>query len=716
MDKTSVKNRIEKLKQEINIHRYNYHVLDKETLSEAALDGLKNELFKLEQQFPEFITSDSPSQRVGGQPLDKFVKSEHLSPMISLYDAFTPEDIRAWEERNFRYLSAKNLKINNNFSYYCELKLDGLALNLKYYQGVFQEGASRGDGRVGENISSNVKTIASIPLELIIPEKKDLAKLDLDSDKLLNHLQSEWIEVRGEAIMTKSTLARLNTKYQAEKKPLLANTRNGAAGSLRQLDPKLSAERKLVFYPYDLIFYKKGKKVNIVPSREKAELLSKMLGFEILPHNILCKNLDEVIAFHRQWEKNRDELDFNIDGLVVKVNDLAMWEKLGTVGKAPRYAMAYKFSAEQGSTIIKDVVWQLGRTGILTPTAILEPVNLLGVIISRATLHNMDEIKRLDVKIGDTVVVERAGDVIPKIVSVFKKLRDGSEQKICTPKKCPNCGSEVVREGEEVALRCSNPRCFAVNLRQIIHFVSKPALDIENIGPKVIEQLLNEGLISDLADLFYLKKEDLLSLDRFAEKSSDNLISAVANKKKILLARFIYALGIRHIGEESAMALANYLNSGLAKKGSTTSVSGFVNFIKKLKEEDFSQIDDFGPKASASIVSFFQDQHNLNILDKLNTAKIRLELKDESEKEESSLAQAYPQIFQKSFALTGTLASLTRDEAKAKIRERGGRILSAISANLDYLIVGQNPGSKEKKAQDLKIKIINEADFLQMIK
>lgn len=716
MEKKQAKNRIEKLKQEINIHRYNYHVLDKETMSESALDGLKNELFKLEQQFPEFVTLDSPTQRVGGKALEKFEKSTHLTPMISLFDAFSPEDMTAWQERNNRFLYGQILPPKNDWSYYCELKLDGLAVNLKYYKGALMEGASRGDGKIGENITSNIKTIETIPLELIIPEKKDLIKLGLDSDRVLEYLNSAWIEVRGEAIMTKKTLAKLNLKYQAENKPILANTRNGAAGSLRQLDPRLSAERKLVFYAYDIIFYHKGKKINIIPSRAQAEILTKMLGFKILPYNVLCRDLSEVFAFHKKWEKGKEKLDFNIDGVVVKVNDLAMWEKLGTVGKAPRYAMAYKFSAEQGSTIIKDVVWQLGRTGILTPTAILEPVNLLGVIISRATLHNMDEIKRLDVKIGDTVVVERAGDVIPKIVSVFKKLRDGSEQKICTPKKCPNCGSEVVREGEEVALRCSNPRCFAVNLRQIIHFVSKPALDIENIGPKVIEQLLNEGLISDLADLFYLKKEDLLSLDRFAEKSSDNLISAVANKKKIPLARFIYALGIRHIGEESAMALANYLNPGLAKKGSTTSVSGFVNFIKKLKEEDFLQIDDFGPKASASIVSFFQDQHNLNILDKLNTAKIRLELKDEPEKEGSSLAQAYPQIFQKSFALTGTLASLTRDEAKAKIRERGGRILSAISANLDYLIVGQNPGSKEKKAQDLKIKIINEADFLQMIK
>ena len=716
MDKLQAKNRIEKLKQEINIHRYNYHVLDKETMSESALDGLKNELFKLEQQFPEFVTLDSPTQRVGGKALDKFEKSTHLTPMISLFDAFSPEDMTAWQERNNRFLYGQILPAKNDWQYYCELKLDGLAVNLKYYKGALMEGASRGDGKIGENITSNIKTIETIPLELIIPEKKDLEKIGLDSDKVLEYLNSAWIEVRGEAIMTKKTLAKLNLKYQAEKKPLLANTRNGAAGSLRQLDPRLSAERKLVFYAYDLIFYHKGKKINIIPSRAQAEILTKMLGFRILPYNVLCKDLNEVFAFHKKWEKDKEKLDFNIDGVVVKVNDLAMWERLGIVGKAPRYAMAYKFSAEQGTTIIRDVIWQVGRTGILTPTAVLDPVSLLGVVISRATLHNMDEIKRLDIKIGDTVVIERAGDVIPKIVSVLKNLRDGSEQKIYTPKTCPNCESEVVKIGEEVAVRCSNPRCFAVNLRQITHFVSKDALDIENIGPKVAEQLLNEGLIHDLADIYGLKKESLLSLERFAEKSADNLLSAVAAKLEIPLARFIYALGIRHIGEESAGALANYLSLNLAKKGSPVSVLAFVSEAKKLKEEDLSEIDDFGPKVSSSIISYFKDQHNLNILEKLNDFKVKLIVKDPIKERETLMKQANSKVFDKTFVLTGTLSSLTRDEAKAKIKELGGKVLSTVSAKLDYLIVGENPGSKEEKAKELGVKTIDEASFLKMIK
>lgn len=716
MDKTRAKNRIEKLKQEINIHRYNYHVLDKETMSESALDGLKNELFKLEQQFPEFVTSDSPTQRVGGKALDKFEKSTHLTPMISLFDAFSQDDMTAWQERNSRFLSGQILPPKNDWAYYCELKLDGLAVNLKYYKGALMEGASRGDGKVGENITSNIKTIETIPLELIIPEKKDLIKLGLDSDKVLEYLNSAWIEVRGEAIMTKKTLAKLNLKYQAERKPLLANTRNGAAGSLRQLDPRLSAERKLVFYAYDLIFYHKGKKINIIPSRAQAEILTKMLGFKILPYNVLCRDLKEVFAFHKKWEKGKEKLDFNIDGVVVKIDDLNLWETLGIVGKAPRYAMAYKFSAQQATTVLQDVVWQIGRTGILTPTAYLEPVNLLGVTIARATLHNMDEIERLGIKIGDTVIIERAGDVIPKIISVVKNLRSGAEHKICTPKRCPNCESEVIKVNDEVAYRCSNPRCFAVNLRQISHFVSKNALDIENIGPKVAEQLLSEGLIHDFADIFNLKKADLLGLQRFGEKSVDNLISSILAKKEIVLARLIYALGIRHVGEESARALASHLSFNLAKKGELLRVKYLVEEAIKLKIEDLGEINDFGPKVSESIISYFQDKHNLNILDKLDKFAVKMIVKDPVLERKDLEAKSQSKVFDKTFVVTGTLVSLTREEAKAKIRELGAKVLSALNAKLDFLIVGENPGSKAAKAKELGVKILSEKEFLKLIK
>lgn len=755
MTKKQIKTRIEKLKEEIKFHRYNYHVLDKETISEAALDTLKHELFKLEQQYPEYITADSPTQRVGSQAVEKFVKSSHFSPMLSLFDAFSEGDMFDWQERVGRFLFSNKKSIDKNFkvpwSYYAEPKLDGLAVNLKYHQGKLIEGASRGDGKIGENITSNIKTIESVPLELIIPQNKDFKKNGLDGEKIIQSIKFNWIEVRGEAIMTKKNLEKLNLKYQAEGKILLANTRNGAAGSLRQLDPKLSAERKLQFYVYDIIFYKNNKKVNIVSTRQQADKLAKMLGFKTVVHNKPCQNLAEVFIFHKYWEKNKDKLDFNIDGVVVKVNEFDFWDKLGVVGKAPRYAMAYKFSAEQGATRIKEVVWQVGRTGILTPTAVLEPVKLGGAIISRATLHNMDEIKRLNIKINDTIILERAGDVIPKVVSVLKNLRTGDEQKICTPKKCPMCESEVIKVGEEVAYRCSNTRCFAVNLRQIIHFVSKNAIDIENLGPKVVEQLINAGLVSDFADLYSIKKDDLLLLERFAEKSANNLISALNERRELDLARFIYALGIRHVGEESAQVLADYVfgfdslpfviqtpslhnnvvetvveadrvsRSDYTREGRESqkepgkieiSIKELVNILKNLEAEKFSELNDFGPKVSQSIVDYFQDEHNLKILKKLDKAGLRLIIKNPAN---SQLAQN-SKIFGKTFVITGTLNSLTREGAKAKIKELGGKVLSAVSGKLDFLIVGENSGSKLDKARELGVKILSEEDFLKLIK
>ncbi len=706
------KKRIEKLKQEINFHRYNYHVLDKESISEAALDSLKNELFKLELEFPQFISSDSPTQKVGGKALDKFEKSTHFSPMLSLFDAFSEDDMRSWQERSSRFLFNSN-NFNNYWNYYCELKLDGLAVNIKYKNTEFVEASSRGDGKIGENISSNIKVINSVPLKFIIPKESDLKKICDNPKEVLDFIKSSWIEVRGEAIMTKSDFNKLNSKYKLEGKNILSNTRNGAAGSLRQLDPALSAERSLQFYAYDIIFYDKNfKKLNVLKSRESADILAKILGFKVIKENSLKNNLNDVFEFHRYWEKNKENLDFNIDGLVVKVNNLDFWDKLGVIGKAPRYAMAYKFSAEQGSSVIKKLVWQIGRTGILTPTAVIEPIRLAGATISRATLHNMDEINRLDLRIGDTVLVERAGDVIPKIISVLKNLRDGSEQKIYTPKKCPICDSLVSKESNEVAYRCSNARCYAVNLRQIIHFVSKNALDIENLGPKVVEQLLGEGLISDFSDLYGVKKEDLLALERFAEKSAENLIKSISAKRKIEINRFIFALGIRHVGEESATSLSEYLqliiNNPQKKQ---ISVDFFVKKIRKISLIDLESINDFGPALSKSLISFFQDEHNLKILEKLNNFNIKLIFREKKQGLDLN-----NKVFSKSFVLTGTLDSLTRDRAKAKIKELGGKVFSSINKDLDYLVLGSNPGTKHKKAQDLKVKILNESDFLDLIK
>jgi DNA ligase (NAD+) len=699
MDKNKAKKRIEKLKKEINFHRYNYHVLDKNTISDAALDALKDELFKLEQEYPSLITSDSPTQRMGGEVVDKFFKSEHFSRMLSLFDIFSEEELFSWEDKMFRFLyGAKKKKTKITWTYYSELKLDGLALNLKYYKGDFLEGSSRGDGKIGENISSNIKTIESVPLKM---------KTSLLSDKVSALVKKDYIEVRGEAIISKKDFLEINKKNEKEGRALLSNTRNAAAGSLRQLDSKLAAERKIQFYAYDIVFYDKNKKIRVLKDRREAEKTVKDMGFKVLKENKWCKSLKEVKSFYNYWSDNKEKLDFDIDGVVVKVNELDFWDRLGVVGKAPRYARAYKFPAEQGVSVIEDIVWQVGRTGILTPIAVFDPVKLSGAIITRATLHNMDEINRLDIRINDTVVIERSGDVIPKVVKVLKKMRSGDEHKIYPPKKCPMCGGPVVKESDQVAYRCLDSRCYAVNLKQIIHFVSKKALDIESLGPKIIEQLLKEGLISDLADLYSLKKEDLLTLDRFADKSVDNLISAINNRRKIALDRFIYSLGIRNIGEESASILAGYISKDLKKK--TLSIASFMDITKNISLEDLKALDDFGPIVAESVINFFQDKHNYKILKKLSQEGIILKVESKSNFDKNS------PVFKKSFVLTGSLESLTREGAKAKIKELGGKVLSSVSEKLDFLIVGEKPGGKYKEAKNLGVKIINEKEFLKMI-
>jgi DNA ligase (NAD+) len=675
MTKSEAKNRIDKLKSEIEIHRYNYHVLDKESMTPAALDSLKNELFKLEQEFPEFITSDSPTQRVGGEPLDKFMKVTHSKPMLSLFDAFSEEDMRDWEKRVKNYATANHIKLPA-LEFYCELKLDGLAVNLKYENGYLVQGSTRGDGKVGEDVTLNIRTFDSIPLKL----KIEIAGV---------------VEVRGEAIMKKTTLEKLNKRYEKIGKPILANTRNGAAGSLRQLDPSVAAERKLEFYAYDLLTKNE--------TRSEADQMAAKLGFKIVKHNKLCQNLEQVFEFHRYWEKNKEKLDFNIDGVVVKINQLDLWEKLGIIGKAPRYAMAYKFAAEQATTKIRDVIWQVGRTGTLTPTAVLDPTKVNGAMISRATLHNMDEIERLGIKIGDTVIIERAGDVIPKVVSVIENLREGHEKKITVPKTCPICDSVVRQVEGEVAYRCTNKKCYAVAWRSLEHFVAKGAMDIDGLGPRIIEQLLSIGLVKDFADLYALKKSDLENLERFADKSADNLITALNERREVTLARLVYALGIRHIGEESALALANFWSEA-------KNISDLIKLGQKITPEDLENIPDFGPIVAKSIYDYFQDEHNIKLLEKLEKNGVRIK---------KSVLANIPKnnkVLGKTFVLTGSLLGLTRDEAKAKIRELGGKMAESVSKKTDYVVVGEEPGSKYEKAKELGVTILNEGEFLNLIK
>lgn len=538
MTKQETKIRIEKLKKEINHHRYLYHVLDKQEISEKALDSLKHELYQLEQKFPEFIAPDSPTQRIGGKPLDEFKKAKHQVLQWSFNDAFDPEEIKEFDERIKRQLG--KLVNSKPIDYVCELKIDGLHMVLTYRKGIFVLGATRGDGKIGEDVTQNLKTIESIPLRLEKP---------ID------------VIVEGEVWMAKRVFEVLNKEREKRGEPLLANPRNAAAGAIRQLDPKITAERKLDCFIYDLSASSIG-----IPTTQREELeVLKSLGFKINQYYQYCSNIEEVIKFWEKWKDRKESQDYWIDGVVVKVNSRYLQESLGYTGKAPRWAIAFKFPGEEATTIVKDIQIQIGRTGTLTPVAHLKPVRIAGTVISRATLHNEDEIKRLDIRIGDTVIVQKAGDVIPDIVKVLPKLRIGKEKKFYMPNKCPICNTKTERKPKEAATYCTNPNCFAQEREKMIHFVSKKAFDIEGMGEKIVTQLINEGLISKPADIFNLKQGDLEPLERFAEKSAKNLIEAIEKSKRISLAKFIFALGIRYVGEETALLLVDFVASRVQK-------------------------------------------------------------------------------------------------------------------------------------------------------
>lgn len=701
MRKSEALKRIAALKKEINHHRYLYHVLDREEISDAALDSLKNELFKLEMEHHDLITPDSPTQRVAGKPLSKFKKVEHSTPMISLFDAFSPQDMRGWENRILKILP------NERFDYFCELKLDGLAISLVYENGRLVLGATRGNGRIGEDVTQNIRTIEAIPLALRRPEESELKKIGFNKGMIKRFwqvLDNGRLEIRGEVIMTKKVFNELNEKYKKEGKPLLVNPRNAAAGSIRQLNSKLTAERKLDFYSYALMD-------NLGLEKHEQELeIAKLIGVKVLKHNKYCRDLDEVLEFHNYWEKNKDKLPFYCDGVVVKVNKLAFWPRLGIVGKGPRYMMAYKFAAEQATTKVKDVIWQVGRTGSLTPTAMLEPVFVGGATISRATLHNMDEIKRLDLKIGDTVIIERAGDVIPKVVQVLPNLRSGKEKEIAPPRQCPMCEGAVEKIAGEVAYRCVNKNCFAVNLRRLTHWASKSAMDIDGLGPKIVEHLAGEGLVRDASDLYKLTEGDLKPLERFADKSAENLIKAIEEKKEVELPRFLYALGIRHVGEETAELLAKQITNYKLQitNKAQISISEMLKFYQKLTVEDLEKLEDIGPKVAESIYEWFHNSHNLDFLHKLEKNGVAIK--------PLKIVKKDLKLANKTFVLTGSLSGLTRDEAKAKIRELGGDVSLSVSKNTDFVVAGAEPGNKYDKAKKLGVKIVDDEEFLDMIK
>jgi len=688
MTKSEAKQRIEKLKQVINHHRYLYHVLDRQEISEAALDSLKHELYKLEQQFPDLISPDSPTQRVGGQPLAKFKKVSHQQPMLSIEDVFNFDELTDWEQKLKRILPKSDLE------YYGEIKMDGLAVSLVYQAGLMDYAATRGDGKTGEEVTQNIKTIEAVPLKLRLPADKEIDNFikkfgqELDAKKLKKSLFNlkGRIEIRGEVFMTKKVFEKLNKEQEKKGEKLFANPRNAAAGSIRQLDSKITAARGLDFYGYDLMT-----DLGQFTHEQSHELL-KLLGVKVSPENRYCRDPREAEKLHQRIYKIRDKLDFWTDGIVINVNDIKLMNRLGVIGKTRRGMVAYKFPAEQTTTVVKEVKFNVGRTGAITPLAKLEPVQIGGTTVSRATLHNLDEISRLGLKIGDTVILEKAGDVIPKIVKVLPKLRAGREKEIIVPKKCPICGSPIVHKKGEVAIYCSNSKCYAREKEKIIHFVSKKAFDIEGLGIKIVEQLIDQSLISDPADLFTLKQGDLEALERFAAKSAENLIQAINQKKEVSLERFLYALGIRNVGEETALDLAGHFGS--------------LEKIQQTGLDDLKKVKDIGAVVAQSIYDYFQDKGNLKLIDKLRQNGVKILAKKVSRKQ--TLAGL-------TFVITGSLESLTRDEAKEKIRQLGGDISGSVSKKTDYLVVGEDPGSKHDKAKKLEIKILDEKEFSRLL-
>ena len=662
--------RLEKLKKTIEHHRYLYHVLDKEEISPEALDSLKNELVEIESQYPELITSDSPSQRVAGKPLPEFVKVPHKVSQWSFNDAFSPEDMHDFDKRVRRFLEKTSLK-NSVPTYIAELKIDGLKVILEYEKGILKTAATRGDGKVGEDVTANVRTIDSVPLQLNEP---------ID------------IIVVGEVWMSKSNLKRLNDIRAKEGEPLFANPRNVAAGSIRQLDPKIAASRKLDSFIYDIVYpeNKIGKTQD-----EELKILQK-LGFKVNNHFKLCKNIDEVIKYWDEWQKKAQKEDYLLDGVVVKVNEKSIQDALGYTGKAPRFAIAFKFPAEQVTTVVEDIQLQIGRTGVLTPVAHLRPVLVAGSTVSRATLHNEDEIKRLDVRVGDTVVIQKAGDVIPDIVKVLTEMRTGKEKAYIFPTHVAICGGDgsIEKIPGQVAYRCVNKNSVAQQKRKLYHFAGKHAFDIDGLGPKIIDVLLENNLISSYEDIFTLKRGDLLNLPRFAEKSVDNLIASIEKSRKVSLARFIISLSIPQVGEETANDLANHFRS--------------INVLKETDRTTLEALNGVGPVVAEEVYKWFRDKNNKKILERL--------LKEVKIENPAALPKRAEGPFSgKTVVLTGTLSKMGRDEAKEEIRKRGGDVSSSVSVKTDYVVAGEEAGSKYDKAVELGVKILDESEFLKML-
>jgi DNA ligase (NAD+) len=699
MKKEDAKVRIEKLKKEINKFRYAYHVLDRSEISDTALDSLKKELFDLETEFPEFVTPDSPTQRVAGKPLREFAKVRHTERMTSLNDAFSEEDMQAWLLRLENYLGRPvgERTAAGTDPFYCELKIDGLAIELEYKDGVFARGSTRGDGIIGEDVTQNLRTIEAIPLHIAAPEDAAVALTKFGLKPTDYELAPKYLIVRGEVFLTKKEFEKINKEQERTGGKLYANPRNVAAGSIRQLDPAVTAGRRLDSFQYDVVT-DLGQKTH-----EQEHQILAAFGFKINPNNRPAKNIKEAFAFRDHWVTHREKLDYEVDGTVIFVNDNALFARAGIIGKAPRAGIAYKFSPREATTVVEDIKVQVGRTGALTPVAVMRPVNVGGVTITHASLHNADEIKRLGLRIGDTVIVSRAGDVIPQITGVLTDLRTGKEKPFHMPTRCPVDDSPVVRDG--AISRCSSRMCAAQHREALYHFVSRGAFNIDGLGPKIIDKFLDEGLISDAADIFTLQKGDIEALERFGERSAENIVREVAEKCRVTLPRFLYALGILHIGEETAVALAKHLDFPHAK--GLVAIRDIAKTFEDLSVESLQEVPDIGPKVAQSIHDWFHERRNTELLERLERAGVEVSMAPRA---------AAGTLEGKSFVITGSLESMSREEAKEKIRALGGDPSESVSKKTSYVVVGAEPGSKYEKAKKLGVATINEKEFLALMK
>lgn len=684
------KKRIKKLVEEIEKHRYFYHVSDQPVISDEAYDSLLRELEDLEGTYPGLSLPNSPTKRVGGEPLQAFRKVKHQVKQWSFDDVFDFEELRSWCDRTVRALEKKG--ISEIPEYICELKIDGLKMILTYEEGILVQGATRGDGSVGEDATENLRTIQTVPLKL--QEKVDTV-------------------VVGEVWLGEKELARINALRKKNNEQLFANPRNAAAGSIRQLDSKVTASRKLDSFVYDIETITKGGTTIFPETQEKELELLTRLGFKVNQEYLLCHTAQDIESFYQKIGAKRHSLPYGLDGIVIKVNQRRLQEALGYTGKSPRFGIAYKFPAEQSTTVVEDVQIQIGRTGVLTPVAHLRPVRIAGSTVSRATLHNFDEINRLDVRIGDTVIIQKAGDIIPEIVETIKTLRSGKEKKISEPKICPMCGSTVRRvemgKNKEMsaALYCTNTRCFAIEKENLIHAVSKKGLDIPGLGEKIVEQLMNEGLIKNMTDIFALTKGDLEPLDRFAPKSAEKLIVSIARAKKIPLEKLLYALGIRYVGEETAELIVSAIPLLSTKKIRT--LKEVVLLLASQEKEDFLALKGIGDVVALSLVEWFHNVKNQELLLALEEEGVEITI---SEKKERSLLF----LSGLTFVLTGELSSFTRDEAKAMIKDKGGSVASSVSRKTNYVVAGENPGSKLDAARELGVAILSEDEFIQRIR